>query len=183
MDINKIFNVTTDKQKVICPPEQVFVRPEFDFLLTIGGDLINDEKEYDKFRTTLKNIGEKEFYIHENLGATVTDRNKPFQFTINLTLDYNEFQEKVRTFEPPFGWFINHFFVYGQNENWGIYIAEFPTINIIGCDKNLSDKFRQVFSIKGNGFTELKDFINKEFSRNPQNLVKFIEHNKLDGND
>ena len=75
MEISKIFNVTTNKQNVICPPDQVFNRQEFEFLLTIGGDLVDNEDEYNKLRTTLRNIGETEFYIIENLGATVTDRN------------------------------------------------------------------------------------------------------------
>ena len=183
MDINKVFNVTTDKQKVICPPEQVFVRPDFDYLLTIGGDLIDNEKEYDKFRTTLTNIGEAEFYIQENLGATITDRNEPYQVIINLTDNYKEFQEKVRGFEPPFGWTINHFFVYGQNGNWGIYIAEFPTINIIGCDRQLSDRFRQTFSISENGYTDLQEFIAREFQSNPYQLERFIKNYKLKGKD
>ncbi len=182
LDINKVFNVTTDKQKVICPPEQVFIRPDFIFLLTIGGDLIDNEIEYDKLRTTLGNIGETEIYIQENLGATVTDRNEPFQITINLTADYSEFQEKVRAFEPPFGWTINHFFVYGCNENWGIYMAEFPTINIIGCDKKHSDIFRQTFSICGNGYTDLKEFIEKEFRNNPNQLKTFIKNYKIESN-
>jgi len=181
--INKTFKVTTDKQKVICPPEQVFVRPDFDYLLTIGGDLIDNEVEDDKLRATLRNIGETEIYIQENLGATVTDRNEPFRITIKLTESYKAFQEKVRAFEAPFGWSINHFFVYGQNENWGIYIAEFPTINIIGCEKNLSDKFRQVFSISGNGYSDLKEFIRTEFQTNPDQLEKFIKHYKLESND
>lgn len=180
MRVNKIFNVTTDKQKVICPPEQVFVRPDIDYLLTIGGDLIDNETEYDKLRTTLGNIGETEIYIQENLGATVTDRNEPFQITIKLTDNYKDFQEKVRSFEAPFGWSINHFFVYGQNESWGIYIAEFPTINIIGCERQLSDQFRQAFSISGNGYADLKEFIAREFQSNPDQLEKFIMNYKLE---
>lgn len=180
MDINKVFNVTTEKQKVICPPEQVFVRTDFDYLLTIGGNLIDNEVEYDKLRITLENIGETEFYIHENLGATVTDRNEPFRITISLNDDYKDFQEKVRAFEAHFGWSVNHFFVYGRNENWGIYISEFPTINIIGCDIQLSDKFRQTFSISKNSFAELKEFISREFQSNPDQLVKFITNYKLE---
>lgn len=183
MRINKIFNVTTDKQKVICPPEQVFVRPDFDYLLTIGGDLIDNEIEYDKLRTTLGNIGETEIYIQENLGATVTDRNEPFRITIKLTDNYKDFQEKVRAFEAPFGWSINHFFVYGQNENWGIYIAEFPTINIIGCDKQLSDNFRQTFSISGNGYADLQEFIAKEFQSNLNQLENFLKNYNLEDED
>ena len=183
LDINKIFYVTTDKQKVICPPEQVFVRPDFDYLLTIAGDLIDDEIEYDKFRTSLIEIGETEFFIHENLGATITDRNEPFQITINLTDDYKKFQEKVRAFEPPFGWSINHFFVYGQNRSWGIYISEFPTINIVGCERQLSDKFRKTFSISENGYADLKEFIAKEFQSNPDHLEIFIKNYNLEDKD
>ncbi len=183
LEINKVFKVTTDKQKVICPPEQVFVRPDYDYLLTIGGDLIDNEDEYNRLRTTLKNIGETEFYIQENLGATITDRNEPFKITINLTADYKEFQDKVRAFEAPFGWSINHFFVYGQNKNWGIYIAEYPTINIIGCDRQLADKFGQVFSISGNGYADLKAFITREFQSNPDQLEKLIINYKLEDKD
>lgn len=182
LDINRVFKVTTDKQKVICPPEQVFVRQDVDFLLTIGGDLIENEDEFNKLKTTLRSIGETEFYIYENLGATITDRNEPFQITIKLNDDYKAFQEKVRSFEPPFGWTINHFFVFGQNENWGIYMAEFPTINIIGCDKKFSDIFRQTFSICGNGYTDLKEFIDKEFQNNTNQLKIFIENYKIERN-
>jgi len=180
LKINKVFNVTTVIQKVICPPDQVFVRRNFDYLLTIGGDLVDNEDEYNKLRATLENIGETEFYIHENLDATVTDRNEPFRITISLKDDYTEFQEKVRALEAPLGWSINHFFVYGQNENWGIYIAEFPTINIIGCDIQLSEKFRKTYSISENGYAELKEFIAREFQSNPDQLVKFITNYKLE---
>lgn len=168
---------------MICPPNQVFVRQEFDYLLTIGGDLIDNEDEYNRLRRILKDIGETEFYIKENLGATITDRKDPFQITINLTADYKEFQEKVRAFEAPFGWSINHFFVYGQNENWGIYIAEFPTINIIGCDNKLSDKFRHVFSIGENGYADLKEFIARELQSKPDQLVELITNYKLESKD
>ncbi len=183
MDIDEVFKVAKDKQKVICPPEQVFVRQDYDYLLTDGGDLIGDEDEYNRLRTTLKNIGETEFYIQENLGATITDRNEPCKITIDLTSDYNEFKEKVRSFDAPVAWHINHFFIYGKNKDWGIYIAEFPTINIIGCDSQLADKFRQVFSISGNGFAELKEFIASEFQSNPDLLEKFEINYKLEDKD
>ena len=172
--------MATDKKNVICPPDQVFARPEFEYLLTIGGDLVEDEKEYDKFRELLRTIGETELYICENLGATITDRNTSFKTTINLKDDYKAFQEKVSEFEPPFGWTTNHFFVYGQNENWGIYICECPTINIIGCGKNLLDEFRLVFSISGNGYADLQEFIRTEFQTNPDLLKEFAKQYRLD---
>ena len=177
---NTIFKVGTDNENVICPPDQVFDRSDFDFLLTIGGDLVEDEAEYEKFIGLLKMIGEKEFHILENIGATVTERTLPFQTTINTNDDYIKFQEKVRIFEPPFGWVIHHFFVYGQNVSWGIYICEYPMINIIGCKKELSDKFRQVFSIKGNGFEEQKEFLQKEYQTKPDLLIELIKQYRLE---
>lgn len=70
--------------------------------------------------------------------------------------------------------------MYGQNENWGIYIAEFPTVNIIGCDKRLTDKFREVFSINGNGYADLKEFVSTEFHADIELLNEFIKHYKLE---
>ncbi|TJZ51831.1 hypothetical protein FAZ15_19990 [Sphingobacterium olei] len=183
MDIHKIFNVGIDQKNVICPPDQVFARPEFEYLLTIGGDLVDDEKEYDKLKKFLKTIGETELYICENLGATVTDRKSSFKTIINLKEGYNFFQEKVREFEPPFGWFTNHFYVYGQNENWGIYICEFPTINIIGCKRDLSEEFRKVFLINGNGYADLKEFVDAEFQTQPDLLNNFLRHYQLEDSD
>ena len=59
-------------------------------------------------------------------------------------------------------------------------MAEFPTINIIGCDKQLSGKFRKTFLITDNGYADLKEFIAKEFETNPDQLDKFITNYKLD---
>jgi len=174
IEINKIFKIATDKQKVICPPDQVFLRPDYDFLLTIGGDLVTDKNEYEKLTELLKKIGETEFYICENIGATTTERNTPYQTTITLRDDYRTFKEKVSEFEPPFGWTAHHFYVFGQKECWGIYICEYPTINIIGCDKKLLNAFREVFSINGNGYNNLKEFIGQEYKSMP-NLMKELK--------
>lgn len=181
-DINKIFKVSTDKTNVICPPDQVFVNPNFDFLLTIGGDLIEDEKEYDKLIEILKRIGETEFYIRENIGISDTDRMVPFEKTIIIKDTYQNFQRNVRSFEPPFGWSSHDFYINGQQESWGIYICEYPTINIIGCDKKLTDAFRQVFSINKNGYEDLKEFIGQEYQTKPDYLKKLLENYRLNGN-
>ena len=170
----------TDKQNVVCPPDQVFAKPDFEFLLTIGGDLVTDENEYEKLRILLRAIGETEFYILENIGATITDRNIPFQTTISIDEDYNKFQQIVKSFDPPFGWTANHYFVFGKNDNWGIYICEYPTINIIGCDKELSDRFRQVFSIVKDGYGGLEEFLNQEFQSKPDIKSQFIKEYRLE---
>ena len=179
-DINKIFKVAGNKHEVICPPDQVFVRTDFDFLLTIGGGLVTNENEYNKLIELLRIVGETEFYIQENIGATITERNIPFHTVINLNGDYKSFEEKVSDFEPPFGWIINHYFIYGQKESWGIYISEFPTINIIGCHKTLTESFKNVFSINGNGYDDLKDFIRQEFQARPNLISELIKQYKLE---
>lgn len=160
---------------VVCPPDQVFSQPEFNFLFVLGGGLFEDENEYNRFTKYLKNLGEREFYILENIGATVTQRNSPFREIIDLNDDYRIFQEKVSVFEPPFGWMINHFYIYGKNINWGIYICEYPTINIIGCDKALSHSFSQIFSINGNGYANVEEFIAQEYQTKPELRAEFIK--------
>src|SRR5690606_19597781 len=147
---NLVFKISSDKSNVICPPEQDFNSKQFIFLLTIGGHLAVDEHEYVSFVNLLQEIGEAEFYVLENIGATVTNRNTPFQATIPIDSSFKDFKRIVEAFEPPFGWFINHFFIFGSKPNWGIYICEYPTINIIGCDPVLRDKFRKVFKITDN---------------------------------
>lgn len=68
-ETNKVFKISWDKKITLCPPEQVFERDDFKFLLTKGGNLVDNEIEYEKLMTVLKNIGEKEFFIVENIGA------------------------------------------------------------------------------------------------------------------
>ena len=177
--VNKIFKTAKNKEEAICPPSQVFVRTNFDFIFDFGGGLVEDRNEYQKVVDFLKTIGETEFYISENIGATLTERNKPFEATIDLEESYELFQQKVNLFEPPFGWRINHFYIYGQNENWGIYICEYPTVNIIGCDKEVTNQLRQVFAIDENGNQELKELILNEYKTKPDLLKEFIDHYKL----
>ena len=174
-----VFKVAQDNENVVAPPDQVFNKPDFDFLITIGGGIIEDESQYKKLINLLKTFGETEFYILENIGATLTDRFVPFQATIPIDLNVDEFEEIFTSFDPPFGWMINHFFVFGKNDNWGIYICEHPTINIIGCNKEFSKEFRNVFSIKDNGYKELEDFIDQEFHSNIDMKKQFIKEYRL----
>jgi hypothetical protein len=130
---NKIFKVVTDKQNAVCPPDQVFAKLNFEFLLSIGGDLVTDENEYEKLWTLLRTIGETEFYILENIGATITDRNIPFQATISIDDDHNKFQQIVRSFDPPFGWtayLSDQSRLTGIDRNRRSAIAKSPTIGI-----------------------------------------------------
>jgi hypothetical protein len=179
MDQSKVFKVPTAKTNVICPPAQVFLREDFDFLLTIGGHLADHEEEYQKLMQLLKHIGENQFYVLENLGATATERRVPFKASIAVESTFDQFKAIVEQFDPPFGWFINHFFIFGESDSWGIYISEYPTINIIGCSPELTAGFQQTYSLAGNGLQEVEDFLFKEFAWKPDHMQELVASYKL----
>ena len=101
------------------------------------------------------------------------------EITLPVSSTFHHFDEQVKSFDPPFGFIANHFFVFGKNSQWGIYIAEFPTIKIIGCMPNFAEKFREVFNIHGNGYAKLESFIEKEFGSRKELLDKFMANYKL----
>jgi len=179
INLNKIFRVASNAQEVICPPDLVFNNPDFELIVTVGGDLVEDEQEFDRFRAILTKIGESEFYIRENLGATITSSTTPFQTTIRLKDRYDDFRAKVNAFDPPYGWSINHFYINGQKENWGIYICEFPAINIIGCDPLISSEFKKEYSLNPTEYQELKSFIGREFANLPNHLNELFKNYNL----
>jgi hypothetical protein len=174
-----IFKISDSKDKVICPPEQVFVNPNFVLSVTIGGHyIVWGDEEYQKLMTLLKEIGEAEFYILENIGATLTERDIPYQTTINVNSNFDSFKALLDSFDPPFGLMINSFFMFGKSENWGIYICELPTINIIGCTKGLIEKFSSALDIGKYDTREIENFIEKEFQNRPD-LMKDMTENYL----
>ena len=175
----KIFRLSESKNNPIYPPEQVFVNTNLEFLVTFGFGIANDEKEYQKLINLLKELSETEFYLLENLGATITDRSAPHQEIISVQSSFEDFQRIVESIDYPFGFTINSFYFFGQNTNWGIYICEHPTINIIGCTPDLLEKFADVFEIVGNGFIENVDFIAREYQYKLNILETFVENYKL----
>lgn len=171
-NLNTVFSMSADDKKCIHPPEQVFANPDFKFIISVRG-LVVDEEHYNSFIQLLKEIGETEFYILEHIGVTKTDRTIPFQTTITLNTTYTSFKHKIHQFEHPLGWYINHFYIFGNNNSWGIYSCECPTIDIIGCKPELLGKFKQVFPAKRAEFLGTKDLLEYEFQSHPDVLKKF----------
>jgi hypothetical protein len=182
VDPSDIFNLAASRENVLSPPDQVFKNAQFEFLLSSGGHLADNEKEFDALMDLLKEIGEESFTICENIGATLTERTQAFKATVNVQSTLAEFDEKVAHFDPDFGMFIWHWFVYGTRKDWGIYIAEWPTLLIIGCVPELVDKFRTVYKINGNGYEDEKECIEQEFSNleNPELKMLFLENYKIE---
>ena len=171
-----VFKISNSKESAAYPPKQVFLKPDFLYMLTMGGHLVDNDVEYQKLMNCLKKLGEKEFFILENFGTYVDDREVPFYAKISTSSNLSDFDNIVKQFDPIFGLFLYHFFVYGQNDNWGIYLCECPTINIIGCREDFIKDFSEVFNIKGNGFDTLKDFISMEYSNNTELIQTLINN-------
>jgi hypothetical protein len=175
---SSVFKISNNKEQAVYPPEQVFLKSDFIYLLTKGGGLI-DNVGYEKLMACLKKLGEKEFYILENLVPQVTDREIPFYAKIPVSSNRSDFDNIVNQFDPIFGLMPYHFFIYGQNDSWGIYLCECPTINIIGCRENLVQDFSNVFSINGNGFEKEKEIISLEYKDYPEMMQALINNYHL----
>lgn len=162
-----IFRVSDSPEKIICPPEQVFQNSNFEYLLTSGGHLVEDTSQYGLLMDFLKKIGEKEFVIRENLGATITEsqRTIPLESIFSTESNLTDFNKKLKEFDEIeyMAGTILHWFVNGQMDTWGIYISEYPTINIIGCLPELANGFRKIFNITDNGYNQEKSLLESEF--------------------
>ena len=180
-DTSDIFSIADSPDKVVCPPNQVFKNKDFIFLLTDGGHIVDDAIQYYMFMMMLKEIGEKEFTIRENIGATLTHRSEPFETTFSVDNTLDDFDKKIKEFDEHFGLTTLHWFVHGQKGNWGIYLAEWPTVNIIGCTTDLIDKFKAVFKIVGNGYSQVKELLDQEFrvTKDSEMEKEFIENYKI----
>jgi len=174
-----VFKISSIKERAVYPPEQVFLKQDFLYMLTKGGYIVNNEIEYQKLMDCLKKLEEKEFYILENLGPQVTDREIPFYAKIPVSSSLSDFDNIIKQFDPVFGLLPYHFFIYGQNDSWGIYLCEYPTINIVGCRENYVKDFSKVFNLKGNGFEGEKNFICMEYKGYPEMMQTLINNYNL----
>jgi hypothetical protein len=175
-EIDKIFKINRETKNISPPPDQVFKDQNFNFLLTKGGNLANDSFEYKKLMDALESLGEKEFFVVKNIGINDKDYKSNFIIKMPIESNFDSFQKMTQNFDRDFGLILEDFLVFGNNTCWGIYICEYPSINIIGCNKEYSDIFREVFGIKGNGYRALEEFISKEFATNPKLKKQFSEN-------
>jgi hypothetical protein len=176
---SNVFRINWGKGEFLSLPNQVFNKSNFEFLLTIGGNLVDNEIEYQKLMTVLQGLGETDFFIVENIGFVETNNKISFAGKLSTNSDFDSFQKLGYDYDTYLGWSSGNFFIYGMNENWGIYICEYPTINVIGCDKKYAIVFRDVFGIAGDGFDELDEFVSKEFQQNPDLKQQLIQNYKL----
>jgi hypothetical protein len=148
----------------------VFANSGFHFLLTSGGHLAEDDAQYRRLMRVLGELGETHFHLAENQGATVVPgapARPPFAASFAVSSTFAQFQEVVAAFDPPFGFFINHFYVFGQQPTWGLYLCEYPTLLLIGCMPKWHKRFAQVYGIIGTGYAALASLIAQEYQGHP----------------
>jgi hypothetical protein len=157
------------------PQIRFFSKSEFSFLITIGHYLVDNQEEYSRFISLLVELGESEFYVLENIGTKESTNAGLFQVTFPIDTTYNLFEQEIQEYDPPFGFNANHFYVFGQTGRWEIYLCEYPTVNIIGAEKDLLEKFREVFKINGTGLPDLEPFLDKEYKGWPERKAIFLK--------
>ncbi|PKK36795.1 hypothetical protein BWI96_10515 [Siphonobacter sp. SORGH_AS_0500] len=160
---NKVFEINSEGVGQIFPPDMVFKKREFKFLLNMGGDLFNSEIEYISFMNLMKELNEKYVHIHENINPIKSENILPFMENIKTDVDYNSYKHKIEKFDNIFGLITSDFFIYGDNESWGIYLCEYPSITIIGCDDKYVNMFERVFNIEKSSINRIEKFLIKEF--------------------
>ena len=139
-------------------PDNVFLPPNFHFLFTMGGSIAYDYDEYNKLVNFLKSLGEDGFYIF------ITGRERQQYFYIGTDSNIGDFNDRVSEFDEAFGLLPYDTYIHGETGSWGIYLSENPTVNVIGCEPGLLEGFKTVYSVMGDGFEQVVDFIFQEFN-------------------
>ena len=180
---HQVFEVNDDPVASICPPDQVF-KPLYRFLFQVGGcSFAEDQDEFGAWMDCFYSAGDEQFAIVENIGCTETAREHPTRTVYPIGTNYTIYDEAEKALhEPhPFRLCINHYHIFGKSANWGLYLAEWPTLLIIGCKVEFVDLFRDKLNIKVNGFADIDDFVREEFNRSPKGaeLLQAFEVNYL----
>lgn len=176
-NISIVFNTNQDGRADIYPPSQMFANKNFKFLIASGGWLVDNEQQYDKLMSALKNLGETSIHILEH--KPKEDKELPFVWELPTDSGHNRLLQMANSLEPKGRWYMVNVFIYGDNPNWGIYVCEYPTILIIGCIEEYVPLFREVYNIKGNGFAQEDDFISREYGSRPHLRAELIKNYHL----
>lgn len=163
-----IFKLAEGEQ-IISIPNQVFQQKDFSFLFTIGGHLADGDEEYNKLTKLLKDNNEINYLLTENQSGIAIKKETAYSKLVSLDID---FQALNRIISPRI-FTTKNLYISGLNRNWGIYICEFPTINIIGCTDSLLEGFSKAYKIENNGFESIEEFIKKEYDQKLELLESF----------
>lgn len=149
-------------------PDMIF-KQNFDFISLLGGVMFEAE-DFERFRSCIKKLGEKDFVIIEQATGTKR-RSSPATFRMRYPIDiaWDELMNgdfvSVSLFEKD----ENDYYIFGKSNLWGMYVAnnffesssEAPgnPIRIIGFHPLCRDIFRVVFKIPEGEYCENLNYI------------------------
>lgn len=152
----QVFCVSRDVMSPIVPPNQVF-RQGMQFLFMRGGAPFTS-RDLECLNTFLESAREDYFVIVENIGSTGLPAEHRYVFPKGIS--WESYTSGGETTIPLTIFLDRDLFVFGPSGRWGIYCSEGLSIDIVGIrDHSLFDSFRQIFSIDGNGFNQIKDLL------------------------
>jgi hypothetical protein len=179
---HQIFEITQSGHAVQFLPNQVFKNKDFIFSLSTRNDLFEFAVEYELFVKFLKEIGESHFYILEHVGTYNDPEDDLIQAIIPVTYNYWEFRKMVTSMGMVDGLLGSNLMIFGDSESWGIHLAEWLSVILIGCKPEIAHGLKEAFGIDGNGYEQARQYLDLEFQHtNDGETVKatFLKNYRL----
>ena len=167
-------------------PDMIF-KKDFEYIGLLGGGIF-EEKDFNQFKSCLDKIGEKTFVVVQNpLGFESEAISKMLEMKYPADISWEELMSGNYISTIFFEGFDCHFYVFGKNEEWGMYVANdgyssdhfsgelnYPSgrpVNIMGFSLKYRDIFREGFEIPDGQYYENLDYIPEEERPNLKELV------------
>ncbi len=154
-------------------PDMIF-RKNFEFVTLLGGAMF-EEKDLSQFKSCLKQVGEQHFVVvQDTFGFEPGTVNNVLRMRFPSDISWDELMSgnyiSTVLFEP----FYNHYYVFGESGEWGMYVANEgyigdrqiaggpAPIRLIGFNPKYRDIFRDTLEIPEGGYCENVDYILEE---------------------
>jgi hypothetical protein len=131
---NEIF-----QSKSISLPDLMF-NPEFDLLFLLGG-LLFSEDGFNALKKCIESTGDTHFVIIQN----ANEDEVPFRLKFPSKISWSELIDggavSFEVFKRP----IRDYYVLGDTGNWGKYLSDEYSLDIIGYRKEFKNTFMKIF--------------------------------------
>ena len=152
-------------------PDMIF-KKDFEFITLLGGAMF-EEKDFKQFKTCLRKLGERSFtVVQDTFGLESEQLRHSLNMNYPIDINWDELMDGNYISTILFESFYNHYYVFGNNGEWGMYVANDyvdesanpagTPIRIIGFNPKYRDIFRMTFKIPNSEYCENVDYIPEE---------------------
>jgi hypothetical protein len=156
-------------------PELVF-KQELDVLI-VGGGVIFDKEDFEKFKVCLKEVGDEKFAIVQNINKS--DPSKVYyldkgwtehpllRFKYPADITWEELLSGGGISDELFKNPYKEYYIFGDKAVWGKYAAndyKYP-LDIIGYRKDYENLFKSVFKLSKDEKEEIINFIPLDYQK------------------